>query len=133
MSVFKELFVSIYYSLREMKENKCEPRFNNETSAKAGSLFKFSFITTLVITRNILDYLMPVTRKLKTKDSDIAQSIDIIKSLKLTIEKLRNNSDLYKIRGMVLQVSWHTNLISWNLKWLQKEFVSNKFISKIPK
>ena len=35
---------------------------------------------------------MPVTRKLQTKDSDIAQSIDLINSLKLTIEKLRKNS-----------------------------------------
>ena len=63
-----------------MKENKCEPRFKNETSAKADSLLKlvtdFSFIATLFITRNILDYLQPVTRKLQTKDSDITQSID---------------------------------------------------------
>ena len=68
MIIFEKLFVSIYHSLREMKENKCEPRFNNETSAKADSVFKsvtdLSFITTLVITRNVLDYLLPVTRKL---------------------------------------------------------------------
>ena len=99
MSILEELFVSIYHSLREMKEKKCEPPFNNKIFAKADSLFKlatdFSFITTLVVTRNILDYLLPVTRKLQTKDSDIAESIDLIKSLKLTIEKLRNNSDLY--------------------------------------
>ena len=55
MSIFEELFVSICHSLREMKENKCEPRFNTETSAKMDSLFKlvsdFGFITALVITR----------------------------------------------------------------------------------
>ena len=89
MSIFEELLVSIYHSLGKIKENKCEPRFNNETFAKADSLFKlvtdFRFIITLVITRNILDYLLPVTRKLQTKDLDIAQSIDIIKSLKLPI------------------------------------------------
>ena len=32
--IFEELFVSIYHVLREMKENKRDPRFNNETSAK---------------------------------------------------------------------------------------------------
>ena len=35
---------------------------------------------------------MPVTRKLQTKDSDIAQSIDLINTCKLTIKKLKNNS-----------------------------------------
>ena len=61
----------------------CEPRFNNYPSVKADSLFKFvtdyiNFITLLFITRNILTYLLPVTRKLQTKNSDIAQSIDLI-------------------------------------------------------
>ena len=55
MSIFEELFVSICHSLRERKENKCEPRFNTETSAKMDSLFKlvtdFGFIAALVITR----------------------------------------------------------------------------------
>ena len=67
MSILEELFVSIYHSLCEMKGNKCEPCFNNKTSAKVDSLFKlatdFSFITTLVVTRNFLDHLLPVTRK----------------------------------------------------------------------
>ena len=55
MSIFEELFVSICHSLREMKEKKCEPHFNTETSAKMDSLFKlvndFGFITALVTTR----------------------------------------------------------------------------------
>ena len=80
--------MSMYRSLRIMKENKCQPRFKNETSTKADSLFKlvadFSFITTLVIIRNILDYLLSITRKLQNKNSDIAQSNDLTKSLKLT-------------------------------------------------
>ena len=36
---YGELFVSIYHFLHEMKENKCKPHFNNETLAKADSLF----------------------------------------------------------------------------------------------
>ena len=70
-----------------MKGKKFEPRFNIETSAKADSLFKFvtdfSFIITLVITRNILDFLLSVARKPQTKDSDIAKSIDLIKTQSL--------------------------------------------------
>ena len=59
ISIFDELFASIFNFTREMKENKCETHFNKETSAKADSLFKlvidFSFISTLVIIRNTLD------------------------------------------------------------------------------
>ena len=55
-----------------MKENKCEPSFNKKTPAKANSISKlvtdFSFITTLVIIRNISDYLLSVTRKVQHKD-----------------------------------------------------------------
>ena len=71
MSVFEQLFVSIYCSLHEMKENKCEPRFNNRTSAILDSLFQlvteFSFIATLVITKNILDYLLQSLGNFKLK------------------------------------------------------------------
>lgn len=74
-------------------EKKIWVIFNNETSVKVDSLFKldtdFSFINTLAITRNILDYLLLVTRKLQAKVSDIAQSIDLIKSLQLTVGKIK--------------------------------------------
>lgn len=70
-----------------MKENKCEPCFSNDTSAKVHSLIEavpdFGFFTTLVIIRNILDYLLSVTKKLQNKDSGIAQSTDLIKSVEL--------------------------------------------------
>ena len=60
-----------------MKENKHEPCFNNDTSAKVESLFKlvteFSFNAALVITRNILHYFLLLSKKLQAKDSDIAQ------------------------------------------------------------
>lgn len=74
-------------------EKKIWVIFNNKTSVKVDSLFKldtdFSFINTLAITRNILDYLLLVTRKLQAKVSDIAQSIDLIKSLQLTVGKIK--------------------------------------------
>ena len=100
MDVFKEPFVPVYYSLLVMKKNNDTVHYNNETSAKADSLFKlvndFEFIVTLVLTRSILAYLLPVTRKLQAKDLDVAQSIDLIQSLKLTFENLRNSVENYR-------------------------------------
>ena len=78
-------------------ENNCEPSFINDTLARVDSHFKLvtelRFNTTLFITISIFNYLLPVTRNLQTKNSDIAQSIDLIKVFELTIEKLRNKSD----------------------------------------
>ena len=100
MDIFERIFVPVYYSLLVMKENNDNVHCNNETSAKADSLFKliddFEFIVTLVVTRSILDYLLPVTRKLQAKDLDVAQSIDLIQSLKLTFENLRNSVENYR-------------------------------------
>ena len=99
MDVFEELFVPVYHSLLVIKENNDTVHYNNQTSSKAGSLFKlvddFEFIVTLVITRSILDYLLPVTRKLQAKDLDVAPSMDLIQNLKLTIENLRNTVENY--------------------------------------
>ena len=56
----------------------------------------FEFIVTLVVSRTILDYLLPVTCKLQAKDLDVAQSMDLIQNLKLTIENLRNSVENYR-------------------------------------
>ena len=86
----------LYHSLLTMKENNDIVYYNNETSAKAESLFKltadFEFIITLVITCSILDYLLPATRKLQSKDLDVAKLADIISSLKPSIQNLRTSS-----------------------------------------
>ena len=93
MDVFEELFVPVYYSLLVMKENNDTVHYNNETSAKAESLFKlvddFEFIVTLVVTRSILDYL------LQAKDLDLAQPMYLIQNLKLTIANLRHSVENY--------------------------------------
>ena len=89
----------MYHALLVMKENDDTVHYNNETSGKAESLFKliydFESIVTLVVTLNILDYILPVTRKLQAKDLNVAQSMDLIQSLKLTIENLRNSVENY--------------------------------------
>ena len=50
---------------------------------------------TLVITRSIPDYLLPATRKLQSKDLDVAKSADIISSLKSSIQNLGTSVDEY--------------------------------------
>ena len=86
MDVSEELFVPVYYSLLIMKKNNDTAHNNNETSAKAEPLFKlvhdFEFVVTLVVTRSILHYLLPVTRKLQAKDVDVAQSKELVQSLR---------------------------------------------------
>ena len=63
------------------------------------SLFKlvtdYSFITILVVTINILNYLSPVNTKLEIEDSAIAESIDLLEPFKLTTKNMRNNFGFY--------------------------------------
>ena len=99
MDVFEDLLVPVYHPLLTMKENNDIVHYNNKTSAKAESLLKlidnFEFIITLVITRSILDYLLPATQKLQSKDLDVAKSVDITSNLKSTIQNLRTFVDEY--------------------------------------
>ena len=90
VDVLEELFVPVYYALLVMKENNDTVLYNNETSAKAEWLLKlvddFEFIVARVETRSILDYLLPVTRKLQAKVLDVAQSMALIQNLKLILK-----------------------------------------------
>ena len=94
MDILENLFVSFYHSLLTLQENNYIFYYNNETSAKSASLFKliddFEFIVTFVITCKILDYLLPATRKLQSKDVDTTRSTHVISSLKLfkTLEQM---------------------------------------------
>ena len=108
MDAFEELFVPVYFSL-VMKENNDAVHCNNETSSKADSLFKlvddFEFIVTLVATLSILHDLLPVTRKLHAKDLDVAQSMDMIQSLKLAVENHENWYNKVKKLGEKVNIS----------------------------
>ena len=82
-----------------MKENNDTVHYNNETTAKTKPLFKlvddFESIVTVVVTRSILDYLVPVTFKLQAKDFDVAQSVDLIQTLNMAIRNLRSFVENY--------------------------------------
>ena len=96
MDTFEELFVAIFYTLDEMSlniDNIC----NRDTSAKATSFLKlissFSFIVSLVVTRNVFDLTLDVTKLLQTKKIDIMGCINMIKSLKNVCKLTRLHID----------------------------------------
>ena len=45
----------------------------------------------MVVTRSILDYLLPVIRKLQTKDLDVAQPMNLIENLSNCVENYHEN------------------------------------------
>ena len=75
----------------EKREKIWAKSYERDLPTKADPLPKlvnnFSLVNILFITKNILNYPLPVTRKLQTKDPHIAQSFELIKSNKVTIEK----------------------------------------------
>ena len=72
---------------------------NQDTSAKATSFYKlmtsFDFLSSLVITRSILDLTLPVTQLLQGPAIDIADATHLIESLKSLICCKRNTVDTF--------------------------------------
>ena len=72
---------------------------NQDASAKATSFYKlvtsFDFLSSLVITRSILDLTLPVTQLLQGPAIDIADAIQPIESLKSLICCKRNTVDTF--------------------------------------
>ena len=85
---FEDLFAPIVFCLEEMSLN-IEHVCNQDTSAKATSFYKlmtsFDFLSSLVITRSILDLTLPVTQLLQDPAIDIADATHFIKSMKSLI------------------------------------------------
>ena len=72
---------------------------NQDTSAKATSFYKlmtsFDFLSSLVITRSILDLTLPVTQLLQGPAIDIADATHLIESLKSLICSKHNTVDTF--------------------------------------
>ena len=73
--------------------------FNQDTSAKATSFYKlmtsFDFLSSLVISRSILDLTLRVTQLLQGLAIDIADATHLIESLKSLICCKRNTVDTF--------------------------------------
>ena len=75
------------------------PICNQDTSAKATSFYELmtslDFLSSLVITRSILDLTLPVTQLLQGPAIEIAHATHLIKSLKSLICCKRNTVDTF--------------------------------------
>ncbi|XP_065665380.1 52 kDa repressor of the inhibitor of the protein kinase-like [Hydra vulgaris] len=98
---FESLFVPIVFCLEGMSMN-LEKKCNKETSSQASCFLKlittFDFIASLVITRTVLDYTIPVTQMLQGKTFDICDGLSSISALKSCMLTLRNLIDDYHIK-----------------------------------
>ena len=55
----------------------------------------FQFIVFLVITRHIFDLTLPVTQLLQAKDNDIFDGMELIQTMKNTVNRHHNMIDNY--------------------------------------
>ena len=98
MDVFQELFIPIYFTLKEMslnEEGQCNPSTSSQATSFLALISSFQFIVSLVITRHILDLTLPVTQLLQAKENDILVGIELITSLKNAVNTARNKIDDY--------------------------------------
>lgn len=98
LDTFEELFVPLYHTLQEMTDNverKYKPSLVTDASSCLSLISKFEFVAALVISRNILDKLLPVTLLLQGKSIDIMDGIHLITSLKNDFTNYRNSIDSF--------------------------------------
>ena len=90
-----------------MRENKgkygtnLNRECNRDTQSKASyhlKLVTFDFIVALVITRNVFDLTIDVTRVLQARNSYISDAIHLINTLKAKFSEIRCNIDFYHKR-----------------------------------
>ena len=95
---FEDHFAPIAFCLEKMSWN-IERVCNQDTSAKATSFCKlmtsFNFLSSLVITRPILDLTLPVTQLLQGPEIDIADATHLVESLKSLICCKHNTIDTF--------------------------------------
>ena len=95
---FQDLFAPIVFCFEEISMN-IGSVCNQDTSEKATSFYKlmasFDFLSSLVITRSVLDLTLPVTQLLQGPAIDIADATHLIKSLKSLICSKRNTVDTF--------------------------------------
>ncbi|XP_065639606.1 52 kDa repressor of the inhibitor of the protein kinase-like [Hydra vulgaris] len=79
-------------------ESKCTKDTSSQASCFLKLVTSFDFIASLVITRTVLDYTIPVTQMLQGKTFDICDGLGSISALKSYISTLRSLIDDYHIK-----------------------------------
>ena len=93
---------------------------NQDTSAKATSFYKlmtsFDFLSSLVITRSILDLTLPVAQLLQDPATDIADATYLIESLKSRICCKSNTVDTFhkKCYSGIVEIPCKVSIEDWN-------------------
>ena len=98
LDTFIELFVPLYDTLKEMKDNvegSYRPNLVTDASQFYDLVAKFEFIVALIISHNILDRLLPVTLLLQGKSIDIMDGIHLINTMKNDFINFRNSIDSF--------------------------------------
>ena len=89
----------------------------------------------MLVTRSVLDDLLPETRKLWAKDLDVAQTMDLIQNLKLTMQNLWNSLENYyencykKEKKLAEKVKTNTNHLK--LTWQNFAHAFHKYTFQI--
>jgi hypothetical protein len=98
MGNFQDLFEAILATFEEMALN-LENKINRDTVSKATShrnaLERFDFIVSMVITRQVFDLTMDVTKLLQSRTNDILKTIILIDCLKDQFSNIRSNIEKY--------------------------------------
>ena len=96
IDTFQQAYIAIYYTFLEMRQNQ-DNKFNPTTKHKAASFLemisKFSFIISMVVTRQIFDLTIDVTTNLQAREIDIQNCNDLIETLINSTKKYRDNID----------------------------------------
>ena len=98
LDVFQDLFIAIFFTLKEMslnEERQCNPSTSSQATSFLAMISSFQFIVSLVITRHIFDLTLPVTQLLQAKDNDIFDGMELIQTMKNTVNRHRNMIDNY--------------------------------------
>ncbi|XP_047130019.2 52 kDa repressor of the inhibitor of the protein kinase-like [Hydra vulgaris] len=98
LDVFFDNYSAVFSAFEEMEDNNLK-EYNKETSSKASSFMKlltnFSFIVSLVLTKQLMDYFYGISVTLQTKSFDISQQLDEIQNLTNRLREMQRNADAY--------------------------------------
>jgi hypothetical protein len=98
LDIFYQNFIPVFKAMEEMGFN-VDKSYNPDTSSKASSYLRlmtdFSFIVSLVLTMQAMDYFYDISVNLQTKSFDISQQCALIDNLKKTLNDINNNIDVF--------------------------------------
>ena len=113
LDIFFDNFIPVIHAIEEMGVNESK-EYNSDTASKSSSFFKlmtdFSFIVSLVITKQLMDFFYAITVTLQTKSFDISQQILEITNLKNLLLEIKKKIDVYHTEWYTIALSLANSL-----------------------